>query len=93
MITYNHENFIKDAIEGILMQKTSFPIELIIGEDCSTDNTRKIVEDYEEKYPNLIFAQYSEKNLGMMNNFLTCYKLQSANISPFAKAMTTGLTR
>ena len=63
------ENFIKDAIEGILMQKTSFPIELIIGEDCSTDNTRKIVEDYEEKYPNLIFAQYSEKNLGMMNNF------------------------
>lgn len=69
MITYNHENFIKNAIEGILMQKTSFPIELIIGEDCSTDNTRKIVEDYEGKYPNLIFAQYSEKNLGMMNNF------------------------
>lgn len=66
------ENFIKDAIEGILMQKTSFPIELIIGEYCSTDNTRKIVEDYEEKYPEIIFAQYSEKNLGMMNNFLTC---------------------
>jgi len=70
MITYNHENFIKDAIEGILMQKTSFPIELIIGEDCSTDNTRKIVKDYEEKYPEIIFAQYSEKNLGMINNFL-----------------------
>ncbi len=70
MITYNHENLIKDAIEGILMQKTSFPIELIIGEDCSTDNTRKIVEDYEEKYPEIIFAQYSEKNLGMINNFL-----------------------
>lgn len=69
MITYNHEKYIKDAIEGILMQKTSFPIELIIGEDCSTENTRKIVEDYAEKYPNLIFAQYSEKNLDMMNNF------------------------
>jgi len=70
MITYNHENLIKNAIEGILMQKTSFPVELIIGEDCSTDNTRKIVEDYVEKYPEIIFAQYSEKNLGMINNFL-----------------------
>lgn len=35
MITYNHEHFIREAIEGVLMQKTDFPIELIIGEDCS----------------------------------------------------------
>jgi glycosyltransferase involved in cell wall biosynthesis len=48
MITYNHEKFITEAIEGVLMQKTNFPIELIIGEDCSTDNTRKIVKEYEK---------------------------------------------
>lgn len=77
MITYNHESYICEAIEGVLMQKTSFPIELIIGEDCSTDNTRKIVREYEERYPEIIKAQYPEKNRGMINNFLTV--LQSAS--------------
>lgn len=76
MITYNHENYIEHAIEGVLMQKTSFPIELIIGEDCSTDNTRKIVREYEGRYTEIIKAQYPEKNRGMNNNFLTV--LQSA---------------
>ena len=70
MITYNHEKFIGDAIEGVLMQKTNFPIELIIGEDCSTDNTRKIVLEYADKYPNIIRPLLPEKNLGMMNNFI-----------------------
>jgi glycosyltransferase involved in cell wall biosynthesis len=51
MITYNHEKYISEAIEGVLMQITDFPIELIIGEDCSTDSTRKIVIKYAGKYP------------------------------------------
>lgn len=70
MITYNHEKFISEAIEGVLMQKTTFPIELIIGEDCSTDNTRKIVAEYAEKYPEIIRPLLPEKNLGMMKNFI-----------------------
>ena len=40
MITFNHDPYIVQAIEGVLMQKTNFPIELVIGEDCSTDGTR-----------------------------------------------------
>lgn len=70
MITYNHENFIREAIEGVLMQKTDFPIELIIGEDCSTDGTRKIVMEYASKYPDIIRPLLPEKNLGMSKNFL-----------------------
>lgn len=43
-ITYNHEKFISKAINGFLMQETDFSYEILIGEDCSTDNTRDIVE-------------------------------------------------
>lgn len=42
MITYNHELYIAQAIEGVLQQETSFPFELVIGEDCSTDGMREI---------------------------------------------------
>ena len=70
MITYNHESYITDAIEGVLMQKTNFPIELIIGEDCSTDNTRSICIAYQKKYPDIIKLRLPEKNLGVMPNFI-----------------------
>lgn len=70
MITYDHEEFISEAIEGVLMQKTNFPIELIIGEDFSTDNTRKIILEYAEKYPDIIRSLLPECNLGMMKNFI-----------------------
>jgi glycosyltransferase involved in cell wall biosynthesis len=76
MITYNHESFISQAIEGVLMQKTNFPIELIIGEDNSKDKTRSIVKEFEFKNPKIIVAQYPEMNRGAMNNFITV--MQSA---------------
>ena len=69
MITYNHEPYIKQAIEGVLMQKCKFQIELVIGEDCSTDNTRKICEDYTPKYPQIKLL-LTESNLGVMSNFI-----------------------
>lgn len=70
MITYNQEPYIAQAIEGVLMQKTDLPFELIIGEDCSTDHTRTIVLDYQKKYPGLIRVITSDNNVGMMNNSL-----------------------
>jgi glycosyltransferase involved in cell wall biosynthesis len=54
MITYNHEDYIAEAIEGVLMQKTHFPFELIIGEDESSDGTRNICTDYVNRYPDKI---------------------------------------
>ena len=70
MITYNHESYIAQAIEGVLMQKTNFQIELVIGEDCSGDKTREICKTYKEKYPDLCKLRLQDKNIGMMDNFI-----------------------
>lgn len=61
-ITYNHENFIRDAIEGFLMQKTTFPVEILVHDDASTDKTASIVREYEEQYPHLIKPIYQTEN-------------------------------
>jgi len=68
MITYNHEPYIAQAIEGVLSQETDFPIELIIGEDCSTDRTREIVLEYQRRYPEVIRVLFSAENVGMHKN-------------------------
>jgi glycosyltransferase involved in cell wall biosynthesis len=70
MITFNHEKYIAEAIEGVLGQKVTFKIELVIGEDCSSDLTRNICQNYADKYPDLIRLLPSEKNLGMTENGL-----------------------
>lgn len=50
-ITYNHENYIRQAIDGFLMQKTNFDYEILIHDDASTDNTQEIIREYQNKYP------------------------------------------
>jgi glycosyltransferase involved in cell wall biosynthesis len=69
VITYNHEEFIAQGIESVLMQETAVAVELVIGEDCSTNGTRRIVQAYAAKYPNVIRALRPEKNLGMARNY------------------------
>ena len=70
MITYNHERFIAQAIESVLEQKTTFDFEIVIGEDCSTDGTGKIVMSYAQKYPDKVRAIVREKNIGATHNFI-----------------------
>lgn len=67
-ITYNHEKFIAQAMDGFLMQETDFDFEIVVGEDCSTDNTRQILLAYKEKYPDKIKLLLNEKNMGMQQN-------------------------
>ena len=61
-ITYNHEPYIRDAIEGFLMQKTNFPFEILIHDDASTDGTADIIREYEAKYPDIIKPIYETEN-------------------------------
>lgn len=68
-ITYNHEPYIKDALDGFVMQKTNFPYEIVISDDCSKDGTRKIIEEYKSKYPGLIRDVSPIENKGMLENF------------------------
>lgn len=51
---YNHEEYIEDALQGFLIQQTNFAFEIIISDDCSTDNTTKIIKEYVKKYPSII---------------------------------------
>src|ERR1700737_2056019 len=69
MITYNHEEFIGQAIESVLAQKVNFDYELVIGEDCSTDGTRAVILDFHRRYPDRIVPLLRERNLGLMGNF------------------------
>lgn len=73
-ITYNHENYIAETIESFLMQETGFPFEIVIGEDCSTDSTRNIIESYRLRYPNLIRVLYPQSNGGFQRNILQTFK-------------------
>ena len=68
MITYNHEPDIRQAIEGVMMQKTDFEFELVIGEDASTDKTREICFEYQKRYPDKIRVLWWHENLGKVGH-------------------------
>ena len=72
MITYGHEKFIEQAINGVLMQVTDFEIELIIANDCSPDNTDIVIQNVLKNNPKASLIKYikHEINIGMMPNFI-----------------------
>lgn len=74
VVTYNQENYLVECLESLVKQQTNFKFEIIIGEDCSTDNTRTIVQSYAEKYPNLIIPLFHEKNIGPFDNIKEVYR-------------------
>lgn len=70
IITYNHEDFIRECLDGAINQIVNCEYEIIIGEDCSSDNTRQICIEYAQKYPALIKVFPRENNLGMIGNWM-----------------------
>lgn len=61
-LTYNHEKYLADALEGFVMQKTNFPFVAIVHDDASTDGTADILRKYAEKYPDIIHPMYETEN-------------------------------
>lgn len=74
VITYNHERYIGQAIDSILMQEHDFEIEINIIDDCSTDNTQRIARDYQLRYPRIINCYFNEQNVGHIATQLNTFR-------------------
>lgn len=68
LITYNHEQFIAQALDSALAQQVSFDYEIVVSDDCSTDRTREILLEYQQRQPDIIRIVSPEKNLGVNRN-------------------------
>lgn len=69
-ITYNHKDYIRESLDSFIAQKTNFEYEIVIADDCSTDGTQEIIQEYVHKYPKLIRATLRNKNIGAVPNSL-----------------------
>lgn len=69
VITYNQEEYIAQTLDSILNQEHTYKYEIIIGEDSSSDNTKKVIEEYVEKYPEIIKPMYNNSNMGLIKNY------------------------
>jgi glycosyltransferase involved in cell wall biosynthesis len=74
MITYNHEKYIAQSLDSVLMQKTDFEYELVIGEDASTDHTRDIIVECQNRYPEIIRLLPPAANMGVLRNMARTLK-------------------
>lgn len=72
ILTYNHEKYVKQALDSVLEQETDFNFEIIIGDDCSSDETVKIINEYYDKFPRLIKLIVQNKNVGTTKNYKEC---------------------
>jgi len=73
VVTYNHEKYIRQCLQSIVDQKTDFNFEVIVGDDCSKDGTRAILQEFAEKYPEVVKPIYHKKNLGGAHNYIAVH--------------------
>ncbi len=74
IITYRHENYIRQTLDSVFMQKTNFEFEVIVGEDASPDNTREILLEYKEKYGDKLVLVLHDENVGVSQNARSVYE-------------------
>ena len=95
MTTYNHEAWLAQAIESVLAQRTSFGVELVVGEDCSTDRTAEICREYAAKIPDRIRLVTSPENVGWRANYRRTFEAwpREINTSPTSQRRRLGAIR
>ena len=74
LLTYNHADYVRQTLEGIVKQKTNFKFEVIVGDDCSKDNTQEILKEYWEKYPDIFNMVLRPENIGATKNLYDLLK-------------------
>ena len=72
--SYNRANTVGETIESIVAQKVNADVEIVIGDDCSTDNAREVLFKYKEQYPDIIRLIFHKHNIGLGANWATCVK-------------------
>jgi len=75
VVTYNQEKFIRQCLQSVVEQETDFDFEVIVGDDCSTDGTREIIQEFAEKYPCMVKPVFQEKNIGPTPNYFSVHSL------------------
>lgn len=78
-ISYNQEKFIKQTLQSFIDQKVNFDLEIIVADDASSDNTQKIIRDYEKNYPGKFVTILRKKNVGAWNNFTEALKMATGD--------------
>jgi glycosyltransferase involved in cell wall biosynthesis len=73
VVAYNQEKYITQCLQSLVDQVTDFNFEIVVGNDCSTDSTRRIIDSFQENYPALIFPLHHAKNVGAVNNSIGNY--------------------
>jgi len=74
MVVYNHERFVRQAVDSVLCQQTDFEFEVVVGEDHSTDSTREILRKLDQENPGRLRLLFRDSNLGMSYNFVDTYE-------------------
>lgn len=76
VITYNQEQFIGECLQSIVDQKTNFDFEIIVGDDCSSDRTREVIQEFQHKFPEKIRPVFQQQNIGRgCNNYRVVHRL------------------
>lgn len=93
-LTYNHAPYLRQCLDGFVMQITSFPIEILIYDDASGDGTQNIIEEYQKKYPDIIKPIYQTENQyskGVKVGFVYNYSRAKGEYIAFCEGMIIGL--
>lgn len=72
--TYNQVKYVHKALDSIFMQETSFPFEVVVADDYSTDGTRDVILDYQKKYPDVLVTYFTPENIGNCQKTVNCFE-------------------